>query len=319
MLPCMARAHHGLDFLLVQDAFVPAPGKGVLYGGLDWTRDGNADRYYSEPGLILGLLPGLAAGLGAETGDAGEDWQVYGIAPYLQVQLLPKEWSRRVRLAARFGYEFSVNAYGYTSLEAVTRTETIQRMETVRVAPVPRVTNAGGGGGTSGGGGSGGGGGGPDAGARPDLRSEPRHARHGAGASTGGGGVTRVRTTTTTREITTYEPVRREERVEGWNARLMLEVDVSEADRLVLNLVHFNESSRGPTWGYAAGLRHAFHHDLAVSTEVLGDFNGEGWHQGVIAAHYSPAHWGLIKLGMGVGLTSETPDMSLIAGFVVRF
>lgn len=311
-----APAHHGLDFLLVQDAFVPAPGKGVLYGGIDWTQNGGTDSYFSEPGIMLGLLPGLAFGVSAETADAGEDWQVYGISPYLQVQLLPKEWTRRVRLALRVGYEFSVNPYGYTTLEAVTRTETIQRTETVRVASAPSAAAVGGGGNS-------GGGGGPDAG--PDGISKPprsgvKHGGHGHGSAAATGGYsTRVRTTTTTREITTYEAVRHEQKVEGLNARLMLEADITGADRLVLNLTHFNDRSSGPLWGYAAGLRHAFHHDFACSIEALGNFNDTDWHQGVVAVHYAPVHWGLIKLGAGFGLTRETPDLSLIAGFVIRF
>jgi hypothetical protein len=113
--------------------------------------------------------------------------------------------------------------------------------------------------------------------------------------------------------------MRREQRVEGLSARLMLEADLTGADRVVLNLVHFNDRAQGPAWGYAAGLRHAFHHDVAMSVEALGNFNQENWHQAVVAVHYAPVHWGLIKLGTAFGLTSETPDFSLIAGFVVRF
>jgi hypothetical protein len=316
MCSCAARAHHGLDFLLVQDAFVPAPGKGVLYGGFDWTKDGDSDSYGTEPGFMLGLLPGLAFGMGAVTADVGEGWQIYGVSPYLQMQLLPQEWSKRVRLALRVGYEFSVNPYGYTTLEAVTRTEMIQQTETIQVAAAP-VPAAG-----SGGSSNPGGGGGPDAG--PDGIPKPprrgvRHGGHGHTTAAGGSMSTRVRTTTTTREITTYEAVRREQRIEGFNARLMLETDLTASDRLVLNLVHFNERTQGPAWGYAAGLRHAFNHDLACSVEALGNFNQENWHQAVVAAHYAPVHWGLIKLGAGFGLTNETPDLSLIAGFVVRF
>ena len=152
------------------------------------------------------------------------------------------------------------------------------------------------------------------------LRVRPRHAGHGHGLSGVQGGVSQqVRTTSTTREITTYEAVRREQRVEGLSARLMLEADLTGADRVVLNLVHFNDRAQGPAWGYAAGLRHAFHHDVAMSVEALGNFNQENWHQAVVAVHYAPVHWGLIKLGTAFGLTSETPDFSLIAGFVVRF
>ncbi len=301
------RAHHGLDFLLVQDAFIPAPGAGVLYGGLDWTRQDDTDLYNSEPGLMLGLLPGLAIGASSTVSDVGDGWQVYGITPYLQAQLLPKSWSSRVRLAARVGYEISVNPYSYSTLVPITRVETIRRTETVTVAGPAKAAPSGGN--------NGGGGGGPDA---PSPAPGPKHAGHGH-ASAPQRGSAQVRTTTTTREITTYEEREIERRVEGWNARLMLEADLTGSDRFVLNLVHLNLRSEKPDWGYAAGLRHAFHHDLAVSVEALGSFNRENWHQAVIAAHYAPTHWGLIKLGAAFGLTDETPDLSLIAGFVVRF
>jgi len=320
-------AHHGLDFLLVQDAFVPSPGKGVLYGGFDWTQDNSSDSYYSEPGVMIGLLPGLAFGIGAETGDVGQGWQVYGLAPYLQMQLLPTEWSRRVRLALRVGYEFSVNPYAYTTVVPVTRTETLREVETVTVvAPTPakKPNNAG----------SGGGGGkpqpcGPDAGPDDPCHQQgqggggARHAGHGPPPSarrTGGSARTqRTETRTSERQITSYEEVEAYQRVEGFSARLMLEADLTGSDRIVFNLVHFNASQEKPAWGYALGLRHAFHHDFAVSLEALGNFNQENFHQGVVAAHYAPVHWGLVKLGVGVGLTRDTPDLSLIAGFVVRF
>lgn len=306
--PAALRAHHGLDFLLVQDAFIPAPGGGVVYGGVDWTRQEGADLYGSEPGVMLGLLPGLAFGVSSTISGVGDDWQVYGLTPYLQMQLLPKSWSRRVRLAARVGYEASVNPYTSTTLVPVTRVETIQRTETVTVARPVKAASSGG---------NTGGGGGPDAG--PDGAATPKHAGHGHSAPAQGGMSTQVRTTTTTREITTYEAREIEQRVEGWNARLMLEADLTGSDRLVLNLVHLSLRSEKPAWGYAAGLRHAFHHDFAVSVEALGNFNQEDWHQAVVAAHYAPTHWGLIKLGAAFGLTSDTPDLSLIAGFVVRF
>ncbi len=325
-----APAHHGLDFLLVQDAFVPVPGAGVVYGGFDWTEINGQDTFGSEPGFILGLLPGLAFGAGAEVADAGDGWQVYGLGPYLQMQLLPKAWTKRVRLAARVGYQISTNPFVFTTLEPVTRIETIREVQTVSIAvPAPkrrRPSGTGSGGGGNPGGG-GGGGGGPDGG--PDAAPVARGGRHGGHGHGGGGGgtvsgggttvTTRTVENLTTREVTTYEEVEREFRVEGWNARLMLEVDVTQADRVVGNLVHFNGRGSGAQWGYAAGWRHAFHHDLAVSVEALGNFNRENWHQAVTAVHYAPVHWGLIKLGAAFGLTAETPDLSLITGFLVRF
>ncbi len=295
-----SRAHHGLDYLLVQDAFVPAPGKGVIYGGFDWTEVDGTDLYGSEPGVMLGLLPSLAFGVSSNVADVGDGWQLYGLAPYLQFHLLPESWRNRVRLAARVGYEFSVSPFTYTTIVPVTRIETIQRTETVAVARPVRAAPASGGGGGSG----------------PVL---PKHAGHGHSAPAPQRASTQVRTTTTTREITTYEEREFEKRVEGWNARLMLEADLTGSDRIVFNLVHLNLREEKPLWGYAAGLRHAFHHDFAVSAEALGNFNQDNWHQAVLALNYAPVHWGLIKLGAAFGLTRDTPDLTLITGFVLRF
>ena len=296
-----ARAHHGLDFLLVQDAFVPAPGKGVIYGGFDWTEINGTNFYGSEPGFMLGLLPGLAFGLSSNLSDAGDDWQFYSLSPYVQFQLLPQAWSRRVRLAARFGYEFSLNPYLYSTVVPVTRIETLQSTQTFTAPrPRPAAPAKGSGGGTG-----------------PVL---PKHGGHGhSPPAAAPRATTQVRTTTTTREITTYEERQFEQRVEGWHARLMMEADLSERDRIVFNLVHFSQRSEKPLWGYAAGLRHAFHHDFAVSAEALGNFTQENWHQAVLSLNYAPVHWGLVKLGAAFGLTRDTPDLTLITGFVLRF
>lgn len=271
----------------------------MIYGGFDWTEINGTNFYGSEPGFMLGLLPGLAFGVSSNLSDVGDDWQFYGLSPYLQFQLLPPQWSKRIRLAARVGYEFSLNPYVSTTLVPVTRIETIQQTQTVSVARPAPAPAKGSGGGTG-----------------PVL---PKHAGHGHTPAAAPRATTQVRTTTTTREITTYEERDYEQRVEGWNARLMLEADLTARDRIVFNLVHLNQRSEKPLWGYATGLRHAFHHDFAISAEALGNFTQENWHQAVLSLNYAPVHWGLVKLGAAFGLTRDTPDLTLITGFVLRF
>jgi hypothetical protein len=165
---------------------------------------------------------------------------------------------------------------------------------------------------------------GPDAG--PDAPPCPnptppsaKHAGHAKPTRPAATGSTSTRTTKTTRETISYHNETYERRIEGFNSRLMVEADLTASQRFVANLTHYDIRGEKPAWGYALGLRHAFHHDLAMSIEALGAFNLINDHQALVAIHIAPVHWGLIKLGVSKGLTDESPDWSLITGFVVRF
>ena len=299
-----AHAHHGLDFLLVQDAYIPAPGALTLYGGFDWARKSSADFFATEPGAMIGVLPGLSFGIGSEIADDGYGWNAYSLSPYLQAQLMPSSWTDRVRVALRVGYGFSLSPFESTAIVPVTITRRIVKPGRKMVVRT---------GGTSGGGSTP-----PDPCTGPDCTKYPaRHAGHSA--STSHTTVVTGKPIVTNETITVLKEVRTFDHVEGISSRLIIEADLSGSDRLALNLTHFSPSHGPAQLGYAAGLRHAFTHDFAISIEALGSFDDDNWHEAVLAAHVGLTHHLLVKFGASAGLTKETPDFSLHTGFVLRF
>lgn len=300
----LAQAHHGLDFLLVQDAYIPEPGELTLYGGFDWAREGSEDYFSTEPGAMIGLLPGIGFGIGSEISDNGDGWAAYSLSPYLQAQILPTAWTQRVRVALRFGYDFSLTPYESTTLVPVTITRKVTKPGR-RVVHTTTTTSSTGGGTTP-----------PCSG--PDCVNQPqRHAGHGPHTTTTT--VTTSGPIVTNETITVLKEVRTLDHVEGFSSRLIVEVDLTGSDRLALNLTHFSPSHGASQFGYAAGVRHAFTHDFAMSLEALGSFDEDNWHEAVLGVHRAVSHHLTVKLGASVGLTPETPDFALHTGFVLRF
>ena len=105
----------------------------------------------------------------------------------------------------------------------------------------------------------------------------------------------------------------------GFQARLIVETDLTASDKLLFNLIHLTPESGKPAWGYAAGLRHSFNHEWAVGVEAIGDFGDANEHEMVLGGYFSPNHHATFKLGVGFGLTDVSPDFSLRTGFVIRF
>lgn len=103
-----ARAHHGRDFLLVQDYSIPAPRDGHLVAGFDWSDEGDDDEFGFEPGFSLGLMPRLSVGTTLHFGGGAlDDIDIDEVAPSLQVQLTPPDANFPIRLALFAGYAFA--------------------------------------------------------------------------------------------------------------------------------------------------------------------------------------------------------------------
>jgi hypothetical protein len=105
----------------------------------------------------------------------------------------------------------------------------------------------------------------------------------------------------------------------AFHARLILEADLTTADKLVFNLIHMSPKEGKPAWGYAAGFRHRFHHDFALGVEATGDFDEQGEHLIVGGAYFSPLHHLTLKFGLGFGLTEQSPDTSILTSAVWKF
>ena len=281
LLGSALHAHHGRDFILIQDSAIPDPLSGVAIAGYEWTRDGDSNEFSTEPGFFIGINSALAFGLSASFSDGGEGWEYNGFTPQFIISLLPATGPRRFRIGLWTGYEFAEDLSGGASSS---------------------LHNHGGGGS--------GGGGGPDGGpAPPSWPAFPDRKHHGgavggAGGAGGGsqGGIVRAGES-------------------GLYNRLIFEGDVTAQTRAVLNLVSFVSGDGGkPGFGYAFGLRHEFSHDLSFGLETLGDFEERrSSHQVLATAMVGlPRHLSL-RLGVGAGLTRSAPDFTLHTSFLWRF
>lgn len=105
----------------------------------------------------------------------------------------------------------------------------------------------------------------------------------------------------------------------GFRARLILEGDLGDSTRLSANLINVIPEDGETVWGYAVGLRHSFNHDLAVGLEGMGDLENDGWHEVLGGVYWSPVYELMFKLGVGTGLASESPDITIRGGVVWKF
>jgi hypothetical protein len=107
----------------------------------------------------------------------------------------------------------------------------------------------------------------------------------------------------------------------GWHSRVILEADLMEGTRMVLNLVSFVSGDGGkPGFGYAWGLRHEINHDLSVGLEALGDFEEkQGSHQALLTTMLGVPGGFSLRLGVGGGLTPSAPDFTLHTSVLWRF
>jgi len=102
-----AIAHHGRDFLIAQDYFVPDPLTGILYGNFEFASRDGPDEWTFEPGIQFGLVPRLSFGLTADFGDGGDGWDYRSLSPQLQFQLTDPGMKVPIRFAVLAGYQFA--------------------------------------------------------------------------------------------------------------------------------------------------------------------------------------------------------------------
>jgi hypothetical protein len=103
-------AHHGRDFLLVEDTHLPAPGSVQALLNFEWERTGSTNEYGVEPGLLFGVMPHLALGLETSFRDEGEGWDYANVTPKLHVLLTPDSAKLPFRAALSVGYQFAKGA-----------------------------------------------------------------------------------------------------------------------------------------------------------------------------------------------------------------
>jgi hypothetical protein len=327
-----SRAHHGQEFLVVQDSSVPSLWSGTVFGGFEWSRDGRTDELSAEPGFLLGL--GSHVAVGATVGFSGteEVWGYESASPFLQVMITPPAWPVRVAVIA--GYHFADGSIGAEPVASRTVVTTVPVVASKTTGPPPPPApptdpipdpdppcgpEFG-----------------PDAppcpepAASPTPGRSPRHAGHGTpepAPPPAPSAPTSEKSTPAHRLVKVKAPAAPREPYDGIHrhtedhafARLVLEADLTATDKLIVNLIGLWPDDGKSAWGYAAGFRHSFSHALAAGIEAIGDFGDANEHELILGGYVSPTHTLTLKFGAGLGLTDESPDFSLRTGVVWRF
>ena len=107
-IPVSSRAHHGLDFILVQT--VHLPGKGTMYGvgRVDYISEEDYEMEF-EPALLYGATDWMTLELHAHyEKESGESTRYESIAPALSFRLTPRGQSFSAGAIAE--YEFADNS-----------------------------------------------------------------------------------------------------------------------------------------------------------------------------------------------------------------
>ena len=251
-----AQAHHGRDFLVVQDYSLPSPLAGNIVTNFSWENGDSDDEFRLEPGFIVGLAPRLALETSVSFQDEGSGWDYSSVDPALHIQLTDPASDFPIKIGLSAGYQFgNVAAEEHHHEHA-------------------------------------------EDGHHEGGEHESADEADGAGHEHGG--------------------IHRHGE-DLFHARLVLETDFTERLKGVVNIVGVVPDKGSAAWGYAAGLRYAFNHEIGIGAEAIGDF-GDGNEEEIVAAAYlTPVHQVSVKLGAGFGLTEETPDFSLHAGLVFRW
>ncbi|GAB3359091.1 hypothetical protein [Lysobacter tyrosinilyticus] len=109
LLPSLAFAHHGQDFLLVESPAVPHPKQVYLLANAHAALDGDAEEQAGfEPALLVGVTPRVAIELHAHAEKlAGEDWNYEATAPSVHVLLSDPENHHGLQVGLSAEYEIA--------------------------------------------------------------------------------------------------------------------------------------------------------------------------------------------------------------------
>jgi hypothetical protein len=121
VLTFTARAHHGQEFFLLNDARVQAPGSGLIQSTFSFSDEGYADSLELNPGITLGVLPRTAISVTANFAqEENESWRYRSVEPSVLLDLTPRNFRLPIRFGVSFGYQFADGAAGELDNHAVT-------------------------------------------------------------------------------------------------------------------------------------------------------------------------------------------------------
>jgi hypothetical protein len=112
LLPSLALAHHGQDFLLVESPAIPHPGQVYLIANAGISLDDDADeRAGFEPALLFSVSPSVAFELHAHAEKpAGDGWRYEATAPAVHVLLTDPHRHDGLKVGLSAEYEIAAHA-----------------------------------------------------------------------------------------------------------------------------------------------------------------------------------------------------------------
>ena len=130
--------------------------------------------------------------------------------------------------------------------------------------------------------------------------------------------IKRVGTTTTTRKGVSSHRGIHDHDSRQWFGRLIIETDIGKT-KVVGNLISTFPDDDHAYWGYGIGARRPVAEKLAAGIEFVGDFLEGGEHEVVASFYYQIGERASARLGVGVGLSDESADLSLRTGLLWKF
>ncbi|MBX7207015.1 MAG: hypothetical protein K1X78_01780 [Verrucomicrobiaceae bacterium] len=105
-------AHHGHDFILLEDWHLAAPGKGHLLTNFEWEHSGDGDEYGLAPSLMFGIAPRVALSLDVDFRDESDGWNYNAVMPAAHFQVTGPDSDLPFKVALSVGYQWADGAAG---------------------------------------------------------------------------------------------------------------------------------------------------------------------------------------------------------------
>ena len=106
--------------------------------------------------------------------------------------------------------------------------------------------------------------------------------------------------------------------VDGFQGRVIFEYETGDWLFGTNFIVETDEEDQA-AFGYSAGVRYRVCKGFATGVEAEGEFDNDSSHELIAGFYVEPIHAAVIKVGVGFGLTEESPDFSLRTGLVWKF
>jgi hypothetical protein len=84
-------------------------------------------------------------------------------------------------------------------------------------------------------------------------------------------------------------------------------------------VIYVNTEDGVSAWGYGLGVRQMLSTQFGVGVEATGDLGDAHEHEIMLGGYYAPIHDLTFKVGIGWGLTKESPDVVARVGLAWRF